>query len=100
MSDQILGMRDTARQMQTEAIRLLIDAMTLERQASAQERAEQVAMDRQQPLRHGSLTDSDAAAGDVPQASLPRVHDAKPSDPGSGVEAENSHHGSYDNGLP
>src|SRR5690606_11432018 len=55
-----------------------------------------VAMDREQAPGHLSLAHPDAAAGHVTDALTSRIHDAVARDSRAGVEAEDSHHGSYD----
>ena len=96
--------RGAARLSQLQcAVRVLVHEYALDGDLAGRVGVHQfghVAVDVEQPPGHGALADSDAAARHVADAALPRVHDAVARDPRSGIEAEDAHHASYDNGSP
>src|SRR5688572_23271484 len=59
-----------------------------------------VSVDCEQPAGHLALADADAAARDVADALAAGVHHAVTRDSRPGIEAEDTHHGSYDSDSP
>ena len=59
-----------------------------------------VAVDLEEPSGQRAIADPDAAARDVADTLLAGVHDTVTRDSRSGIEAEDSHHGSYDSHSP